>query len=210
MARVQTAREERWNFITHFGGFLFFILAAALLLMELDGYNNYQVFGIVVYMVCQLFLYAASSSYHYVRPGQLKFQLRKVDHISIYFSIAGTYTPICLISLEQGNGFLILGLVWGIALFGTVWKLFFTGKFEAFSSVLYLAMGWLALIDVATLNAQFTAMEMNCLIAGGIFFSVGIIFYAWSRVLFNHVIWHLFVLGGSISHFAMVYSIVGR
>jgi hemolysin III len=210
MARVQTAIEERWNFITHFGGFLFFILAAVLLLMELDGYNNYQVFGIVVYIICQLFLYAASSSYHYVQPGKLKFQLRKVDHISIYFSIAGTYTPICLITLEQGNGFLILSLVWGIALFGIIWKLFFTGKFEAFSSLLYLAMGWLALIDVATLNAQFTAMEMNTLIAGGVFFSVGIIFYAWNKVLYNHVIWHLFVLGGSISHFAMVYSIVSR
>lgn len=210
MARAQTAQEERWNVITHFGGFLFFLGGAVALLLELEPYSSVQIAGIIIYMISQLFLYAASTTYHYVQPSALKFRLRKVDHISIYGSIAGTYTPICLITLAQGNGTLILATVWGIALFGTIWKLFFTGKFEAFSSLLYLAMGWLAVIDVATLNAQFTSFEMSALIAGGVFFTVGIIFYAWNKVYFNHVIWHLFVLGGSISHFAMVYSIVSR
>jgi hemolysin III len=209
MSKVQSPIEERWNAWTHFGGFLFFVVGAIALSLQLDGYTNYQVLGVVVYMLCQLFLYAASTSYHYAPPGgPLKLKLRKMDHISIYGSIAGTYTPVCLITLASGNGTFILRIVWGIALFGTIWKLFFTGKFEAFSSLLYLVMGWLAVIDVATLDAQFTAMEMNLLIAGGVFFSIGVIFYTWNKLYFNHVIWHFFVLAGSISHFAMVYSIV--
>jgi hemolysin III len=208
MSRIQTATEERWNVITHFGGFLFFVTASIFLLFKIDDLSTTQVAGIGLYLVCQLFLYAASTSYHYVLPGKLKFTLRKVDHISIYGSIAGTYTPVCLITLEQSNGYLILGIVWGIAIFGTIWKLFFTGKFEAFSSLLYLAMGWLAVLDFQTLSAQFSDLEMNLLIAGGVFFTVGIVFYAWNKLYFNHVIWHLFVLGGSISHFAMVYYIV--
>jgi hemolysin III len=208
MAREQTATEERWNVITHFAGFLFFIGAGFALLLEIDGLGTYAVAGIILYIICQLFLYASSTNYHFVQPGLLKNKLRKVDHISIYGSIAGTYTPVCLITLEAESGYLILGIVWGIALFGTIWKLFFTGKFEAFSSLLYLAMGWLAIIDAATLQEQFTDFEMNMLILGGIFFTVGIIFYAYNKLPFNHVIWHFFVLGGSISHFAMVYSIV--
>lgn len=208
MARAQTAVEEKWNVITHFCGFLFFIGAGVALLLELDDLESIVVAGMILYIACQLFLYASSTFYHYVQPGSLKFKLRKVDHISIYGSIAGTYTPVCLITLESGSGYLILGVVWGIALFGTIWKLFFTGKFEAFSSLLYLAMGWLAVIDAATLQEQFTDFEMNMLILGGVFFTVGIIFYAYNKLFFNHVIWHLFVLGGSISHFAMVYSII--
>ncbi len=205
MARAQTALEERWNVLTHGLGFLIFLIATVFLIRDAATISaTYALVSIIVYSGSQLFLYAASTSYHYVKPQKLKWQLRKVDHISIYFSIAGTYTPICLITLEQTSGWTILIAVWSVAIFGTVWKLFFTGKFEAFSSLLYLLMGWLIVLDLASLQAGFDYDQMLWLIAGGAFFSIGIIFYAWNKLYFNHVIWHFFVLGGSISHMIMV------
>ncbi len=205
MPRIQTALEERWNVITHCFGLVVFVTACIYLLAHsIPSATPYALVAIIVYGVSQLFLYTASTAYHYATPEKLKWNLRKLDHISIYFSIAGTYTPVCLISLEQSSGWTILAAVWAIALFGTIWKLFFTGKFEAFSSVLYLLMGWLVVLDLSALQAAFTAAEMGWLIAGGIFFSFGIVFYAWNRLYFNHVIWHLFVLGGSFSHLIMV------
>ncbi|BAO54047.1 PAQR family membrane homeostasis protein TrhA [Nonlabens marinus] len=209
MPRAQTALEERWNVITHGFGFLVFVIASYFLLTEaVESVAPYALMGIIIYCVSQLFLYAASTSYHYAKPEKIKWTLRKMDHISIYFSIAGTYTPVCLISLEQTSGWMILTAVWSIVLFGTIWKLFFTGKFEAFSSILYLVMGWMVIIDVGALQDAFSTAEMNWLIAGGISFSVGIIFYAWNRLFFNHVIWHFFVLGGSLSHLIMVWLIL--
>jgi hemolysin III len=209
MLRVQTAFEERWNVITHGFGFLVFVIASFLLLKNAtESTAPYALIAITIYCASQLFLYAASTSYHYAKPEKIKWRLRTMDHISIYFSIAGTYTPVCLISLEQSSGWTILAAVWGVALFGTIWKLFFTGKFEAFSSILYLLMGWMILIDIDALLAVFSDAELYWLIAGGISFSVGIVFYAWSRPYFNHVIWHLFVLGGSFSHLVMVWLVL--
>ncbi|WP_194852014.1 PAQR family membrane homeostasis protein TrhA [Nonlabens antarcticus] len=211
MARAQTALEERWNVITHGFGFLVFLIASYFLLKQaVESTAQYALIAIIIYCISQLFLYAASTSYHYAKPEKIKWALRKMDHISIYFSIAATYTPVCLISLEDSSGWTILAVVWGIALFGTVWKLFFTGKFEAFSSVLYLVMGYMVVLDLDSLLAAFNNAELGWLIAGGVFFSLGIIFYSWSRLYFNHVIWHLFVLGGSLSHLVMVWMVLNN
>ncbi|SCY17345.1 hemolysin III [Nonlabens sp. Hel1_33_55] len=209
MPRAQTALEERWNVITHGFGFAVFLIVTYFLLDKaVENVAPYALIAVIIYCVSQLFLYAASTSYHYAKPEKIKWTLRKMDHISIYFSIAGTYTPVCLISLEQSSGWTILAAVWGIALFGTIWKLFFTGKFEAFSSILYLVMGWMVVLDLDSLQAAFSSEQMMWLIAGGISFSVGIVFYAWNKLYFNHVIWHLFVLGGSFSHLAMVWLVL--
>lgn len=209
MPRAQTALEERWNVITHGFGLVVFVIASFFLLTKAsENAASYALIGIIIYCASQLFLYTASTSYHYAKPEKIKWTLRKMDHISIYFSIAGTYTPVCLISLEQSSGWMILAAVWGIALFGTIWKLFFTGKFEAFSSILYLVMGWMVVLDLDSLLAVLSDAQLWWLIAGGISFSVGIIFYAWNRLYFNHVIWHLFVLGGSLSHLVMVWLIL--
>jgi hemolysin III len=208
MARAQTDLEEVWNVITHGVGFLLFMLISIVLFTNADWSIDYMLAALLVYCTSQLFLYCSSTTYHRAKEGALKFKLRKLDHISIYGSIAGTYTPVCLITLEQSSGWYILAAVWGIALFGTIWKLFFTGKFEAFSSVLYLVMGWMIVFDLQTLSDAFTYLQMNLLITGGIFFTVGIVFYVWNKLYFNHVIWHLFVLGGSLSHAAMVWFVV--
>jgi hemolysin III len=208
MARVQTDLEEVWNVITHGIGFLLFIGISIGLFTNADWSIDYMLAALLVYGTSQLFLYFSSTAYHRAKEGTLKFKLRKLDHISIYGSIAGTYTPVCLITLEQSSGWYILAAVWGIALFGTIWKLFFTGKFEAFSSLLYLVMGWMIVFDLQTLSDAFTFLQMNLLITGGVFFTVGIVFYVWNKLYFNHVIWHLFVLGGSLSHAAMVWFVV--
>ncbi len=208
MARLQTPIEETWNVITHGLGILLFLGISVAIFTYADFSKPYMVASLIVYSVSQLILYTASTTYHKAKEGVLKFKLRKLDHISIYGSIAGTYTPVCLITLEESSGWYILAAVWGIALFGVIWKLFFTGKFEAFSSILYLVMGWLIVFDLTNLVEAFTELQMNLLIAGGIFFTVGIVFYAWNKLYFNHVIWHVFVLGGSLSHAAMVWQVV--
>jgi hemolysin III len=208
MARVQTAVEERWNVLTH--GFGFLATLAGLLWMFSIAQTNkpYVVLSICIYGLCQLFMYGSSTAYHYTYQRNLKFVMRKCDHIAIYASIAGTYTPMCLLLLQDSNGWPVLIAVWGIALFGLVWKLFFTGKYESFSSVLYLVMGWLIMLDIDSVRSLFTASMLFWLAAGGVFFSIGIIFYAWNKLYFNHVIWHLFVLAGSTSHFIMVVEVV--
>lgn len=185
------------------------LIGAVLLLLKIENSNQAYVYpAIIVYAFSQNFLYFSSTYYHWVAVGSRKDVLRKMDHIAIYGSIAGTYTPMCLLMLQYSNGWMILYAVWGIALFGLIWKLFFTGKYEAFSSILYLVMGWLIVLDLESVQSLFTDSMIFWLIAGGVFFTVGIIFYAWNKLYFNHVIWHLFVLGGSISHFIMVYEVV--
>lgn len=208
MGRAQTAQEENWNVATHgIGVFLFLAFSIYYVFSDYQtDYFNLKL-GTVIYFVSQVFLYTASTAYHYVIPGKLKFKLRKADHIAIYLSIAGTYTPICLSVLWDSNGPTILIAVWSIALFGTIWKLFFTGKFEAFSSLLYLVMGWLVVLDIDTVTREFSEDQLTYLIAGGVFFTVGIVFYAWNKLYFNHVIWHLFVLAGSFSHYLLVFTL---
>lgn len=208
MAREQTALEEQWNVITHGFGFLATLFGVLWLLSIAQLDQPYVLISICVYGLCQLFMYGSSTAYHFVKASKLKFTLRKCDHIAIYASIAGTYTPMCLLLLRESNGGLILGAVWTIAIFGLIWKLFFTGKYESFSSILYLIMGWLIMLDIDSVRFFFTDAMLFWLAAGGVFFSVGIGFYAWNKLYFNHVIWHLFVLAGSASHFIMVAQVL--
>lgn len=210
MGREQSEIEERYNVITHGIGALLAIVGAVFLILQL-GFPVSSTNGwiaILVYSFSQIFLYSCSTKYHYETISPKKKQWRKLDHIAIYISIAGTYTPICMLLLANSNGWTILSMVWGIALFGLVWKLFFTGKYESFSSILYLVMGWLIMLDIENVQALFSTDMMNLLILGGVFFTVGIVFYAWNKLYFNHVIWHLFVLAGSISHYFMVLELL--
>jgi hemolysin III len=150
-------------------------------------------------------LFTASTLYHRVNDPKLKNKLRILDHISIYFLIAGTYTPISLIMLEKGNGWPMFYTVWGIAAVGTLMKLFYTGKYEFISLLLYLIMGWLIVLDLDNLLSHTTAAGLGTLFLGGAFYTTGILFYAIERIPYNHFIWHLFVLGGAISHWCFIY-----
>ena len=146
--------------------------------------------------------------FHAAKKEKRKHYFRIIDHISIYFLIAGTYTPVCLISLEQTLGWTLFFLVWGIAAFGVILKLFFTGKFEMFSTLFYLLMGWLIVFDFSKLSEAMGDNGILFLFAGGLSYTVGIVFYAIHKIPLNHVIWHLFVLAGAIFHFFMIFGYV--
>ena len=197
--------EEFLNAASHAIGIVLGIVGLFFLLVFNTGIGEYSTLSIWFYAISIIILYSTSTVYHAVTHVEWKAILRKIDHISIYILIAGTYTPVALITLEKGAGWLIFWIVWGIAALGTVLKIFFTGKFELFSLLLYLAMGWLIVFDFQELVAKTTDTGLNLLMAGGAFYTVGIIFYAIERIPYNHLIWHFFVLGGSICHYLFIF-----
>lgn len=202
--KIQTKFEEQLNAWSHGLGALLGIAGLILLIAYNSHKTNWSLFGVIVYGLSIIILFTASTIYHAVKGEQLKHYFRVLDHISIYLLIAGTYTPVLLISLEGSLGWPLFWAVWGIALFGVVLKLFFTGRFEVFSTLLYLVMGWLIVFDFSNLAETIGSDGVLWLFAGGLFYTVGILFYAIDRIPYNHVIWHFFVLAGAISHFLMV------
>lgn len=206
--RIQTSQEEFLNAVTHGLGAILGIVALVLMLLKLNSAEGLQMFSVVTYALSIIILFTASTLYHSVNNERRKHYFRIVDHISIYMLIAGTYTPVLLITLAESRGWPLFWTVWGIAAFGVVLKLFFTGKFEVFSTLLYLVMGWLIVFDFSTLADIIGSDGILWLFAGGLFYTVGIVFYAIQKIPYNHVIWHLFVLGGAISHFMMIYNYV--
>lgn len=197
--------EEALNAISHGLGIILGIFGLFFLLEQNTQKTTYATLSILIYSLCFIILFTASTLYHSVSNFNLKKKFRVIDHISIYLLIAGTYTPVALINLEAGNGWLIFYIVWAFALIGTILKIFFTGKFEAISLLLYLAMGWLIVLDFQNLLDNTSTLGTQLLFLGGAFYTLGIIFYTWKRIPYNHFIWHLFVLGGAISHWLFIF-----
>lgn len=200
--------EEKLNAYSHALGIILAAIGGILLFENDLGAIPFMKGGITVYVVSLLLLFTASTIYHAVENPKLKKKLRILDHISIYYLIAGTYTPVCLSILLPSKGWLLFYLVWGIALFGTVLKIFFTGRFEVFSLVLYGVMGWLIVIDLPYLLEHMSSSGLLYLAAGGAFYTIGILFYAVKKIPYNHLIWHFFVLGGAIAHWFLVLKIL--
>jgi len=205
MTKPQTLQEERWNTITHGVGLLLACVGVVTLIFTLNYTTAQLKIGVSLYAVALLLLYTASTLYHYTSKQKLKHKLRVLDHISIYVLIAGTYSPLVLTHLKSSNGELLFYTVWGFALIGTSLKLFFTGKFEKLSLLLYLVMGCLIVIDFNAVIKNLTTLESFLLLLGGFFYITGIFFYVRSSINYNHVIWHIFVVLGSVSHFMMTY-----
>ena len=206
--RPQTQKEEFYNAFTHGVGFLLSLLGFALLIV-LNKYDitRYLV-AILLYGISLSALYLISSVYHYVKNGWRKNVLRKLDHISIYLLIAGTYSPVTLIALENSLGWVLFCVVWGLALLGTILKVFFTGRFEIVSVILYVFMGWLIVFDFGELTHNVNTLGIGLLIGGGVSYTLGILFYLLDSMKYGHVIWHLFVLLGSILHYLFIYFLV--
>jgi len=199
----ESGKGELANALTHAVGVALALAGLAVLvtLASLQG-SPRRVISYSIYGVTLVLLYAASTAYHGIRLPRVKRLLRTLDHIAIYLLIAGTYTPFALISLRGAWGWSLLGLIWALAAIGVVLKLFFTGRFPRSSTVAYLAMGWLALIAIRQLFAHLPPQGLLLLFAGGLCYSVGVLFFAFDqRLRFNHAIWHLFVLAGSACHF---------
>ncbi len=198
-------REEKLNALSHGIGVVLGLIGLVLLLVNNSNKSPYDRISIIIYSLSIILLFAASTVYHYVSNPKLKEKLRILDHVCIYLLIAGTYTPVALITLVHGNGWTIFYTVWGIAAVGMFLKLFFTGKYEMVSLLLYLAMGWLIVLDFQNLMGQTSLLGLSFLMAGGLFYTLGIVFYAVQRIPYNHLIWHFFVLGGCISHWLFIY-----
>lgn len=208
MKRQQSVLEERLNAWTHGLGALMGIAGLVLLISFTNHKTDWSLFSVILYGISIILLFSASALYHSVKGEKRKHYFRIIDHISIYVLIAGTYTPVTLIGLNESLGWQLFWTVWAIAGFGLILKLFFTGKFEIFSTLLYLVMGWLIVFDFSNLSNLIGTNGIALLFAGGAFYSIGIIFYIFERIPYNHVIWHLFVLGGAICHYLMIFLYV--
>lgn len=200
--------EEKLNAYSHAFGIVLAVVGGILLFQNEVESNPYMKGSIIAYVLSLILLFSASTIYHAVENPKIKKKLRALDHISIYYLIAGTYTPVCLSVLLPSKGWLLFYLVWGIALFGTVLKIFFTGRFEAFSLVLYGIMGWLIVIDLPYLLEHMPTSGLFYLSLGGAFYTIGIFFYAVKKIPYNHLIWHFFVLGGAICHWCLIKSLI--
>jgi hemolysin III len=198
--------EEITNAITHGIGFVLSIIALVFLIKTAVAYGDVRyTVSFSIYGASLIILYLASTLYHSVPKGKLKDAFKIFDHSAIYVLIAGSYTPIALLVLKGKTGLTLLITVWTIALFGIVFKLFFSKRFKIFSTIIYLLMGWLLVFLIKPLIVNLNSTSMLFLIGGGVTYSLGTIFYLWKNLKFNHAIWHLFVLGGSVCHFFSVY-----
>ncbi len=154
-------------------------------------------------------LYAASTLYHAIQVERAKRVLRVIDHSSIYLLIAGTYTPFTLGPLLGPWGWSLFGVVWGSAIVGILWKSLALGRAPVFSVVLYVAMGWCVVVAFRPLVARLPDGGLTLLLAGGVCYTFGIVFFAWERLRYHHLIWHLFVLAGSVCHyFAVLHYVI--
>ncbi|MDF0708721.1 PAQR family membrane homeostasis protein TrhA [Flagellimonas okinawensis] len=200
--------EEKLNAYSHGLGIVLAIIGSIVLFQDYQDEIPYMNGSIIAYSLSLILLFTASTVYHAVENPKIKKKLRILDHISIYYLIAGTYTPVCLTVLLPSKGWLLFYLVWGIALFGTVLKIFFTGRFEAFSLVLYGVMGWLIVLDLPYLLGHMSPSGLLYLASGGAFYTIGILFYSIKKIPYNHLIWHFFVLGGAVSHWWLIHAYI--
>jgi hemolysin III len=144
-----------------------------------------------------------------VRSPRAKRVWRVIDHSAIYLLIAGTYTPFCLIMLQGAWGWTLFGITWGLALLGIVTKAMYMGRYPVISVIIYIAMGWVVLIAIKPVLAAFRGWGLALLVAGGVVYTGGILFYALNKMPFNHAVWHLFVLGGSVlQYFSLLFFVI--
>jgi hemolysin III len=200
--------EEWWNVLTHFLGVIMSMIGIPFLFYFDNNITVLSTLSVILFSFGLLAVYSTSTIYHFVLNDKLKKRFQVLDHISIYYLILGSYAPVCLITLYDYSGINIFIAVLTLSLIGTLKKIFFTGKYEFISLLLYLAMGWLIIFDI---NSLFRLIDYNAkllLIIGGVSYTFGVIFYAFSKIKYFHSIWHLFVLTGSVLHYFMIFFYV--
>ena len=195
-------KEEIANSITHLIGLCLSIVGLIVLIFSAaQSGNNWRITSFYIYGISLVILYGASFLYHSVRSARKKNIAKMFDHFAIYMLIAGTYTPFTLISLRETGGKNLFICIWCIALAGIILKIFFINKFKVLSTIIYLIMSWLIIVFINPLIKSVPADGIQLLLVGGGFYSLGTIFYLGKKIPYHHAIWHLFVLGGSITHY---------
>jgi hemolysin III len=209
MTKPRHSLEEIANAITHGIGLLLSIAGFVVLLVlaALRG-TAWHIVACSIYGATLICLYAASTLYHAVISPRVKRALRIFDHSAIYLLISGTYTPFLLVSLRGPWGWSLFGVIWGLALAGVLFKFWFVERFAILSTVVYIAMGWLMVIAAKPVITHLSLSAIIWLLAGGLAYTGGVIFFAAKRIPYSHAIWHLFVLAGSICHYFAVLSTV--
>jgi len=199
--------EEIANAITHGLGALLAIAGLVLLILfaAIKG-TAWHVVSFSIFGATAIILYSSSTLYHSFTSEKVKFLFRKFDHMSIYLLIAGTYTPFCLVTLNGWIGWTLFGLMWGLAVLGILLKAFFTGKNEKLSTFIYVLMGWFGILVAKPLYDATPAHSFILLITGGVFYTLGTVFFMKDKIRFFHSIWHLFVIAGTTTHF---FSVLG-
>jgi len=202
-------REEIANAITHGIGIILSIAALVILIAFATIHGTaLHVVSFTIFGVTMLILYTSSTLVHSFPQGKAKNVFEILDHSAIYFFIAGSYTPFLFIAVQGALGWTLLSIVWGLAIFGTVFKVFFVKKFLHLSTILYIAIGWLIVFAWKPLVTSVPTYGMVFLVIGGVIYSIGAVFYVWRGFKYHHAIWHLFVLIGTVMHFFAVMSLL--
>tara|TARA_R110000850_G_scaffold67677_1_gene150644 strand:+ start:11513 stop:12169 length:657 start_codon:yes stop_codon:yes gene_type:complete len=197
--------EEIAHGLTHGVGIVLAIAGLCVLVTFSALYGTaVHVVASSIFGASMIVLYTASTLYHSLPMPETKRIMRVVDHASIYLLIAGTYTPFTLVTLEGAWGWSLFGVVWGLAIAGIIFKLFFTGRFDRLSVAIYVAMGWCGLVAIKPMMAALPTLGLWLLVAGGLAYTGGVIFYLLERMRYHHAIWHLFVMAGTTLHYFVV------
>lgn len=201
--------EEKLNIYSHAFGFLLSIFGLILLILranelgEVKHLVSFSVFGASLVV-----LYAASTFYHSATSLVLRYRLNIVDHAAIYLLIAGTYTPFAMVTLQGTIGWVVFGVIWIMALSGVILKIFYTGRYQTLSTIMYVVMGWVVVFAIKPLLENLPETGLLWLLSGGISYTLGAVIFSLNRIKFNHAIFHVFVLFGSFSHFISIYYYV--
>ena len=201
----QTVGEEIANAITHGIGLALSLAGfAGLMVIAYWNFSPLTLSGLIVYGLTLILLYAMSTGYHLTRNTRIKRIMRILDHSSIYLLIAGTYTPFTFGALRGWVGWTLFTVIWALAITGIIFKSLRMKKKSWLSTLFYLLMGWLVVVAIRPLFMGLSGPQFSLLMAGGAFYTLGTFFFAMNRIPYNHSIWHLFVLGGSICHYASI------
>lgn len=201
-----TLRQELAHSLTHGFGILFGLVCIPILVATATQTGSAAaIVGAAIYGFSFLMVFTFSTLYHGFQQPEAKQMLKILDHISIYFLIAGTYTPFILVKMYDTTGLTLLAVLWGLTLIGIFFKVFFVDRFDLLSTALYVIMGWMLLAVAGKFFASVSAGAGVLIAAGGVLYSIGVVFYLWRKWIHHHVVWHFFVLAASICHFAAVF-----
>ncbi|NRS90394.1 hemolysin III [Flavobacterium sp. 7E] len=203
--RDQTRKEELANGISHFLGVIFCLIAIPfLVVIAYQEHDLVTVLSVLAFGIGMLLVYSFSTLYHLVVKEKIKHVLNIADHISIYYLIAGTYTPLMVVYLDKKNAIIFLSIMWSIVLLGTFFKIFYTNRFKILSTVLYLLMGWMIIFVVKPLWGVVPLSVFLWILAGGLSYTIGVYFYVKGLKSYYHTIWHVWVLLGTVFHYVAV------
>ncbi len=205
--RAQTINEEIANYITHGLGIVFSLIAVPMMVMfAWHTGNTSMIWGVSIFGFGMLMVYCSSTFYHKSRNAETKKLLQIWDHISIFLMIAGSYTPLVIKYTDLKTSVIFLSIMWTVVALGSLMKIFFTGKYNILSVIIYLIMGWMALFIIKPIVTNMPPQVLYWLIAAGLAYTLGVVFYLWHKLQYHHAIWHVFVLTGTVTHFLAVYN----